>query len=243
MIGKPALSIITTTDPVARQLSFLLRELSSLAIERNDSYEVIIVDDLGQWEIGTPPNYNFSPHLLIRIIQLKQRQGQLKAVQRGLEEATTPLMLTIDPDLHQCVSEIPYMTDMLNENIMAVHAVRTKRTDVGRFRKIASCVVNMLVRNITGLQVRDIGSPITLLKRDVLDMIPPASAGRQLNMRLRIYLELGNKLACYNLKNGTKNNTPSHYDLIHLIHTSWRLLRDAVQIRFHSASKKHRQSD
>lgn len=237
MIGKPVLSVITTTDPVAGQLPALLQELSSLAIRRNDHYEVIIVDDLGQWEIGTPPIYKKFPHLLIRTIQPKQRQGQLKAIQRGLEKAAAPIMLTIDPDLHQCVPEIPYMAAMLNAKTMAIHAVRTKRTDVGTFRKIASGTVNMLVRNITGLQVRDIGSPITLFKKEVLDMIPPASAGRQLNLRLHIYIELGTRLACYNLKNGTKNDTPSHYNLIHLIQTSWRLLRDAVQIRIRKTSR------
>lgn len=231
MTEIPALSVVTTTDPVARQLPLLLEALSSLAVHEHKRYEIIIVDDLGQWKTEKPPACDAMDGLTIKTVQPYQRQGQLKAIQQGLAQATSPLILTIDPDLYACVPEIPDMVAMIDDMTLAIHAVRGEREDVGLFRQIASDIVNSFIRTITGLEVKDIGSPITLFKRDVLDMLPPISSGKQPNLRLRAYLILDDRLACYNLKAGATSSASSHYNLVHLIGTTWRLLRDAINIR------------
>lgn len=245
MTENTPLSVVTTTDPVARQLPFLLTALSDLAMLRRELYEVIIVDDLGQWDLEEPPAKHALPGLTVKAIHPQTRQGQLLAIQKGLEQATSPVILTIDPDLHPCVIEIPQMLDMLNGSVMAVHAVRKTRPDIGFFRARASEVVNAMVRLITGLRVRDIGSPITLFRRDVLTMIPTIPSRKQPNLRLSAYIMLGNRLACYNLRNGSDKHTSSHYGTTHLFGTTWRLVRDAIKIRCYQilpTSRRHNTS-
>ena len=225
------LSIVTTTDPQANQLSHLLAALSHLATSLDQCFEVIIVDDLQQWASENPPAADALPGLLIKPILTATREGQLKAIKKGLAQASSPLILTIDPDMHPCASEIPAMMAMVNEVTMAVHAVRSTRSNVSTFRRLASGVVNVLVRMITGLTVKDIGSPVTLFKKEVLAAIPQDASDHQPNLRLKAYLYLGERLACYPLKNAATTKAPSHYDLRQLIMTSWRLLRDAIYLR------------
>ena len=238
MSNNPVLSIVTTTDPEAENLPRLLAALSSLALAETGCYEVIIVDDLQQWSSEQPPEPDALPGLIIRPIQCAPRQGQLKAIQTGLARAKAELILTIDPDLYPCVPEIPHMMAMINDTTPAVHAVRSQRSDLGAFRKLASRLVNIVVRKITGLSVPDIGSPITLFRKDVLQAIPGNTSGYQPNLRLRGYLFLGSRLCCYYLKNETHAESSSHYDARQLVVTSWRLLRDAIHLRRNGAVKR-----
>jgi undecaprenyl-phosphate 4-deoxy-4-formamido-L-arabinose transferase len=226
----PTLSIITTTDPRARQLPFLLEELSALASKRNESYEVVIVDDLSQWEHESKPDHSCYPSLFIKAITPTKKQGQLQAIMKGFKEATGEILLTIDPDLHPCVPEIPNMVTLIDENTLAVHAVRKSRSDASIFRLTASFLVNLLVRSITGLKVKDIGSPISLLHRDALNLLPEISK-KNTNPRLTAYLELGEKLTFYNLSAGADSKTPSHYKVVHLVSASWALLKASFLLR------------
>lgn len=231
MNERPALSIVTTTDPLARQLPLLLEALAAVSTEQGQCYEVVVVDDLAQWrEVGSPEHRDF-PSLLVKEIRPEQRLGQPGALERGFQEAQAPLILTIDPDLYPCVTEIPRMMEMLNAHVLAVHVVRGSRPGVSVLRRAGSSIVNFLVQRITGLNVRDIGSPVTLFDRRVLAMIPPAPAHRQINLRLRAYLMLGDRLTCFHLKTETRDANPSHYNLARLIQATWRLLRDALYLR------------
>lgn len=228
---KLTLSIITTTDPVTQKLPFLLENLSCLAESRNEHYEVIIVDDLGQWKNKKHPEYTHFSSLTIRPIQPQKKQGQLKAILTGLQEASAPLLLTIDPDLYPCVPEIPSMIEMISENIFAVHAVRGSRPGTSFFRLAGSAVINMLVRKITGLKVHDIGSPITLFDRKVFSIIPLFTPNKNSNPRLQYYLRLNGRLTTYKLKKAATSNGSSHYSLFQLIKTGYKLLEAAIKLR------------
>lgn len=228
---KLTLSIITTTDPVTQKLPFLLESLSCLAQSRSEHYEVIIVDDLAQWKNNKHLKYARFSSLSIKPIQPEKKQGQLKAILTGLQEAKAPLLLTIDPDLYPCVPEIPNMMKMINENIFAVHAVRNSRPGTSFFRLAGSAVINMLVRKITGLKVHDIGSPITLFDRKVFSIIPLFSSSKNSNPRLQYYLILNDKLTTYKLRQSATSNGSSHYSLLQLIKTSYNLLEAAINLR------------
>ena len=227
---KLILSIITTTDPVTQKLPFLLESLSCLAQSRSEHYEVIIVDDLEQWKSKKHVEFTF-PSLSVKPIQPKKKQGQLKAILTGLQEAKAPLVLTIDPDLYPCVPEIPNMMKMINENIFAVHAVRSSRPGTSFFRLAGSVAINMLVRKITGLKVRDIGSPITLFDRKVFSILPLHPSSKNSNPRLQYYLRLNSKLTSYKLRQCSTSNGLSHYNLLQLIKTSYKLLESAMSLR------------
>lgn len=229
MSREPILSIITTTDPMAGQLPMLLQALSLLAASQGDCYEVVIVDDLGQWGNGSADIGTEFPSLIITPIPGGQREGQLKAIQKGIAHACAPLIMTVDPDLHPCVPEIPDMLRLLSDEALAVHVVRKCRPGTGWFRRIASRSINFLVRNIMGLRIHDIGSPITLFDRKALDVLSDASPARQVHPRLQAYSRLGDRVICYELKNAAPGDR-SHYNIIGLTIIAWKLIGDALHL-------------
>lgn len=225
----PYLSVITTTDPVARQLPRLLAALSSLAQQQAGVIQAVIVDDLRQWQgADSAPDYSY-PGLSITLISPPRRLGQARALSLGITHADAPVLMTIDPDLHACVQEIPAMMSMLGGGIKAVHGHRMMRPDTVLSRRIGSYLANQMVRLLTGLRVHDIGSPITLLDRCLLTTLQPPDS--RVNARLYMYLALGPALATYSLKHGTDARTPSQYSLIALAGVFVRLLRDSLRTR------------
>ena len=229
--GTPLyLSIITTTDPVARQLPLLLAALSSLAQQQAALIQVVIVDDLRQWQgMASAPDYTY-PGLRITPLRPAKRLGQAQALSLGITYAEAPVLMTIDPDLHACVPEIPVMMSMLGGDIVAVHGCREKRPDAGLSRRIGSRLANQMVRWLTGLRVDDIGSPVTLLERRLLVTLqPPPDTG--VNARLYTYLMLGPALATYSLKHGTAARVPSQYSLPALAGIFAKLLWECLRTR------------
>lgn len=219
-----SLTIVTTSDPIGGKLPSLLSALSRLATSSAEHFEVIIVDDLKYWRAESDIRKPDLPGLRVSVIWYPERVGQLTAVMRGLEKVSTEEVLTIDPDMHACVVEIPEMRKRLGEDADIVHGIRRERLDIGLLRRIGSCVANIAVRSITGIEVRDIGSPVALLRTDVIKHLPREKG----NPRLNTYIRLGSRVTTYTLVHGTEKDAPSQYSLGKLFITLVKLIHSAV---------------
>lgn len=228
--SKPSLSIVTTTDPVARQLPNLLSALSSLATQMSQSFEVIVVDDLKFWGGEDEVTLDVYAGLTIRPIWYPERRGQLSAMLSGIMIARGESVLTIDPDMYLCVYEVPGMQRLMAQGYDIVHGVRTCRPDIGWPRYLASAIVNATVRLVGGIKVSDIGSPVTLLRRTAL----PRFEGSWMegNPRLNLYRLFGDRVVSYPLTYGSPANTSSQYSFITLLMTFLALLKDCLLLRF-----------
>lgn len=122
------------------------------------------------------------------------------------------------------------MVQLINNETLVVHGVRSSRPDAGCIRLLGSSIINFLIRKITGLNIYDIGSPITLFDRKALETIT-LTTSTQRNPRLEAYLKLKNKLAIYNLRGSPSKKNPSHYKLTQLFKLSKTLLADAVHFK------------
>ncbi|MDF1629950.1 MAG: glycosyltransferase [Alcanivoracaceae bacterium] len=213
--AQPSLSVVTTTDPVAKQLPQLLLSLSKLACQQDGVYEVVVVDDLGYWQTAPKPRAAQYPGLELSLITKTARHGQQAAILLGIQQAKAPLILTIDPDLHPCAGEIPEMISLLSDKVWAVHGARSQREDIGRLRRVGSHMANFMVQTITGLKVKDMGSPVTLVTRRALEAMR-MPAGAAANPRIFGYIALGPALAVHTLTKGTVRHAPSQYSLMSL---------------------------
>lgn len=231
MKSSMSLSIITTTDPLTGHLPALLSALSELAVDEKALYEVVIVDDLQQWQHAIAPQASQYENLVINPVTPSRQSGQLSAILKGISVAQAPLLLTIDPDLYPCVPEIPDMLKLLNNDTHAVHAVRTDRSDASLMRLWGSRIVNHLVGRITRLHIDDIGSPVSLFKKEILTLLPSSEEEQKINPRLLCYFKLGNHLASYTLTNGPAQGKTSHYNGIDIARTTWRLIQNALKLR------------
>lgn len=236
------LSVVTTTDPLGGQLPFLLKALSSYALESQQPVEVVVVEDMKLWpthEVSRHPGHY--PGLCIRLVQYPERRGQLQAILTGISQATGRYVLTIDPDMHRCVGEIPRMLSFMQHGYLLVHGVRSSRPDIGLLRRFGSILANKAVRLVSGVRIRDIGSAVALFHRSALDVLETLM--QEGNPRLRLYHVLGDRVGFYPLMEGSIAGVPSQYRLTRLIAHFLALLRDSLVFRMeleHSRRRKRR---
>lgn len=231
MSNNPVLSIVTTTDPVAGHLPGLLDALSGLSFQLREAVEVVIVDDLRQWEKNPPPNQDDYPDLNIQAIPCKIQEGQINAIMKGISSAKGQLIMTIDPDLHPCVTEIPDMMKLIDDNIWIVHAIRKNRQDASMYRIAGSKLANYCVSRISRLGIQDIGSPITLFKASVINLDTIQTPKQEINPRLLCYSRYRKHLTVYRLQKGGINKTKSHYSPYRIIMLALKLVADALKVR------------
>ena len=226
----PALSVVTTTDPTAGHLGELLNRLSRLATERNEWFEVVVVDDLKLWPSAHQALLDTRPGLQLRPLWYPEHRGQLAAMLAGINLATADRVFTTDPDMFACVGELPAMLEELQENTALIHGIRPNRKDIGPLRLLGSRLANATVRAITGVKVSDLGSPVTLL-RPSLVATAMGEANRLPNPRLFLYARLGPALRTFKLAGSAPPGTPSQYRLFTLITLFFQLVQDSIAVR------------
>lgn len=231
-------SVITTSDPVARQLPLLLQQLSHHADAMGGCVEVIVVDDLKWWPSEEAVSLENYPGLKIKAIWYPEHRGQLQAMLSGLYQASTDTLLTIDPDMYACVAEIPAMQAILAEkNYSVVHGVRSARKDASLVRRFGSWLSNTLVHRLCDISVTDIGSPIAIMRRDDIQVLTQTSSFIG-NPRLYTYSQLGDAVASYKLQAGSQADTPSQYSFLQLVQTFIVLINDCLALRRWTARNK-----
>ncbi|MDF1637860.1 MAG: hypothetical protein P1U79_10250 [Alcanivorax jadensis] len=222
--------MITTTDPAANQLPQLLRALSILATEAEQTIEVVIVDDLKLWPDADSCTYEHYDNLLINTLWYPEIRGQLTAILCGIEVALHDQLLTIDPDMHTCVQDISAMQTTIARGYSVVHGARPQREDIGAIRRLGSHLANTIVKRLTHIHVNDIGSPVALIDRYTLQNLAPLLPQGP-NPKLALYMALGNQVASQPLSAGSAKEVPSQYSLGMLVSVFVRLIRDCIILR------------
>jgi len=130
------------------------------------NYEVILVDDG-----STDRTLEVAKRLAdsrTKIVILKKNFGQTAAMAAGIDEASGDYIVTLDGDLQNDPSDIPVMLSMLkSENWDIVAGNRKNRKDGALLRKIPSKIANRLIRNLTGVTIRDYGCTLKVFRKDV----------------------------------------------------------------------------
>lgn len=228
--GQPSLSVVTTTDPVANLLPRLLNNLSEFAVDSKQIIEVIIVDDLKLWPDAELCRYEHHENLHITPVWYPEARGQLKAILCGIAIAQCDLLLTIDPDMHTCVQDIPAMQSAMSKGYSVIHGVRPEREELGTIRRLGSRLINMIVKRFTHIHVSDIGSPVALIDRKTVHRLTPLLS-QGVNPRLSLYMALGNQVASQPLSAGSAKGAPSQYSLGMLASVFIRLVLDCIILR------------
>ena len=227
---RPTLSVVTTTDPNANKLPHLLSQLSIFAQNTDQVIEVVIVDDLNLWPDEKSCSYTFHTSLTIRTIWYPETRGQLRAMLCGLLAARNDQLLTIDPDMHPCIQDIPAMQSAMAHGYLVVHGTRPRRDDISTLRRIGSAVANIAIKWITNIRVDDIGSPVSLIDREVLAK-QNSLMENGLNPRLALYMMLDDKVLGLPLSQGSPKDTPSQYSTAMLARTFLSLVRHSLTLR------------
>ena len=157
------LSVIVTMFNEVENVKPLLDQIK-VALTAYD-HEIIIVDD-GSTD-GTGAQVKTYGGHNVKLLTLNVNYGQTAAMAAGIHHAEGEYIATIDGDLQNDPLDIPFMLEkLIHEHWDVVAGNRRNRMDGTMLRKIPSKIANRLIRNMTGVSVRDYGCTLKVMRKE-----------------------------------------------------------------------------
>ena len=129
-------------------------------------YEIVYVDD-GSTDDTLKVLYSIS-HPRLKVIELRKNYGQSSALMAGIEHAEGEYIATMDGDLQNDPSDIPELLRIAEEGgYEMVAGERANRKDGMFLRKIPSLIANYIIRNTSGVHLRDYGCALRVFKGEL----------------------------------------------------------------------------
>lgn len=149
-----------------------IRPLSEQIMKALDGYdyEAIFVDD-GSTD-RTREEVLALNHERFVLLELKKNYGQSSALQAGIDLAQGEHIVLLDGDLQNDPADIPMMLKMaVDGNWDMVAGVRANRQDGAFLRKIPSKIANYIIRESTGIKMRDLGCTLKVFTNEAAKSI------------------------------------------------------------------------
>lgn len=103
------------------------------------------------------------------LVELKRNYGQSSALQAGINVAEGEFIALIDGDLQNDPADIPAMLEKCEkEDWDMVAGIRTTRKDGALMRKIPSKIANSMIRQATGIRMKDLGCTLKVFNGKVI---------------------------------------------------------------------------
>ena len=161
---KPKISAVVTVFNEEPNIKPLVEQLTA-ALEGLE-YEIIYVDD-GSTD-GTLRELYSIDHPRLKVVELRKNYGQSSALMAGIEAAEGEFISTMDGDLQNDPADIPMMLEMAeNEDLDMVAGERANRQDGMVLRKLPSKIANYIIRNTSGVHLRDYGCALRVFRADL----------------------------------------------------------------------------
>jgi glycosyltransferase involved in cell wall biosynthesis len=133
-------------------------------------FEAIFVDD-GSTDKTREEIMNIRDERFI-LAELKRNYGQSSALQAGIDIAQGEYIVLIDGDLQNDPADIPMMLKIAeDEDWDMVAGVRANRKDGIFLRKLPSKIANYMIRQSTGIKMKDLGCTLKIFKNEVIKHI------------------------------------------------------------------------
>jgi len=163
-MSDPKLSIIICVyneEPNIKPLNKWINE----SIKDID-YEIIYVDDGSTDRTRQEIIALNDPRVVL--VEFRKNYGQSSALYAGIDQASGEYLVTMDGDLQNDPSDIHMMLKLAeDEDWDLVAGVRKNRQDGVFFRKIPSKIANSIIRNSTGVHIKDYGCTLKVFKSDL----------------------------------------------------------------------------
>jgi glycosyltransferase involved in cell wall biosynthesis len=129
-------------------------------------YELIYVDDGSTDETLQRLKEVDNPRL--SILELRKNYGQSPALAAGIQHAEGDFIVTLDGDLQNDPSDIPMMLKMAKIGDWdLVAGVRANRQDNAIIRKLPSKIANWIIRQSSGVHIKDYGCTLKVFRKEV----------------------------------------------------------------------------
>lgn len=171
MKSTDLISIVIPVYNEAPNLDELVTRCVAACRSTGHPFEIILVND-GSTD-GSDAKINAAcsqyPGEVVGVM-LNRNYGQHAAVLAGLEVSEGVMVVTLDADLQNPPEEIPRLVEGIEKGVDVVGSVRANRQDP-LFRKIASAMVNKVVRHYTGQVMTDYGCMLRAYHRRVVNAV------------------------------------------------------------------------
>jgi len=136
-----------------------------------DSWELLLVDDGSRDRTVERARALSAADPRVRLVRLARNYGQTPAMQAGFDQARGDIVVTMDGDLQNDPRDIPALVARLEEGYDLVAGYRERRQDVFLKRRLPSMIANWLIRQATGVPIRDNGCSLKAFRRPVVDQL------------------------------------------------------------------------
>lgn len=134
-------------------------------------WELILVDDGSSDDTVSFAGERARADARVRLVRLARNYGQATATQAGFDAARGRVIVTMDGDLQNDPADIPRLVAKLDEGYDLVAGYREARKDRFLTRTLPSRVANLLIRGLTGVQIRDNGCSLKAYRRELVERL------------------------------------------------------------------------
>lgn len=135
------------------------------------NYELIFVDDGSTDGSFAVLEEIASRDHHVKVVRLKRNYGQTPALQAGIDHSSGDVLVTMDGDRQNDPGDIPLLLEKLEEGYDIVLGQREKRKDHFLIRKLPSLIANWIIRNVTGVHIKDMGCTLRAMRREVAESL------------------------------------------------------------------------
>lgn len=129
-------------------------------------YEIVYVDD-GSSDGTLQALYSIDDPRLV-VVEFRKNYGQSAALMAGIDQARGAFIATMDGDLQNDPSDIPAMLKLVESNEWdLVVGERVNRQDNALLRKIPSRIANYIIRQSSGVHLRDYGCALKVFRGEI----------------------------------------------------------------------------
>jgi glycosyltransferase involved in cell wall biosynthesis len=162
------LSVVITVMNEEENINPLLESVHS-ALDEID-YEIVLVDD-GSTDRTKQQVLKWADERTV-FIELRKNYGQSTAMAAGIDYSTGRYIALLDGDMQNDPYDIPGMLNMLKREDWDVVAGNRKNRKDGFFlRKIPSKIANTLIRQMTGIPIKDYGCTLKVFRREIAEKL------------------------------------------------------------------------
>jgi glycosyltransferase involved in cell wall biosynthesis len=171
MPNTQSVSIVIPVFNEAENLPLLFDEIAHAMRPIGRQWEVLFVDDGSTDASLAVLKALAEANAEVRYLAFTRNRGQSAAFCAGFDEASHPIVVTLDADLQNDPGDIPAMLALFDQGYGMTIGWRKKRQD-SFSKRYASKIANAIRNKITRESVRDTGCSLKVMRRDLLVRIP-----------------------------------------------------------------------
>jgi undecaprenyl-phosphate 4-deoxy-4-formamido-L-arabinose transferase len=167
---RPDVSLVVPVFDEERTIEQVVRQAIEVLESDSRTFEVIVVDDGsrdGTWAAIERLHANDSR---VKAVRFKRNFGQHPAMHAGLVRARGEIVVTMDGDLQNQPSDLPYLIAAVANGADVASGRRRGREDSWG-RTLPSKLINGMLRRFTRADISDFGCAFNAYSRDALEPV------------------------------------------------------------------------